>query len=199
MASFALATEDIVSEEVGLRLISELGENFSVDLKFRKNGNSYLKQKLPSFCELSKHYPLLLITDLDQASCPSRLTSDWLSNRPKPPKLLFRVAVREIESWLLADHDGIIKLFGAHIAKLSENPELLADPKRKLLQCAQSASRAIREDMLPRSNAIALTGLGYNRRLTDFVRDVWSPTRAETRSNSLKRTRQRLVALAAEL
>jgi hypothetical protein len=197
--SFVLATEDILSEEVGLRLISELGGEFSVGLKFRKNGNSYLRQKLTSFCQLSERYPLLIITDLDQIVCPVNLITDWLRNKPKPTKLLLRVAVREIESWLLADHDGIISLLGSGVTKLLANPELLSDPKRELLRYAQKAPRKVRADMLPEQNALALTGLGYNRRMSDFVRNVWSPTRAATRSESLRRTRERLATLAASL
>jgi hypothetical protein len=113
--------------------------------------------------------------------------------------LLFRVAVREIEAWLIADHEGIITLFGPRVSKVAENPDLLADPKRAILHYAKKAPRDIREDILPQRNAIALTGLGYNRRLQDFVRTGWNPDRAAARSDSLRRTRQRLREFAATL
>lgn len=197
MSIFSLATEDILSEEVGRRLILELGENFSIGLTFRQNGNGYLRQRLPNFCNIAERQPFLLITDLDQTLCPAYLISDWLSNRPQPTNLLFRVAVREVESWLLADHDGILTLLGPHIKKLTEKPDLLPDPKGELLRHAQKAPREIREDIVPDKHAIARIGLGYNRRLTHFVRNVWDPNRAAVRSESLRRTRDRLRAFAA--
>ena len=197
MAVFFLATEDILSEEVGRRLILELGEKFSVGPTFRQNGNGYLKQRLPNFCSIAERQPFLLITDLDQTVCPTYLISDWLGNRPKPPNLLFRVAVREIEAWLLADHDGIIDFLGARVTKLTEKPDALPDPKSEFLRQALRAPREIREDIVPEKNAITRIGLGYNRRLTDFVRNVWNPNRAAARSDSLRRARERLRAFAA--
>lgn len=196
MPDFVLATEDILSEEVGLRLISELGEGFHVSLKLRRNGNGYLKSRIESLFQLAERNLVLLITDLDQDACPASLISVWLPSRVKPRNLLFRVAVREIEAWLIADHEGMLDLLGRKVTKLSDNPDLLADAKQTLLQYAQRAPRSVRDDLLPAKNAVAVTGLGYNRCLTEFVRDRWSPTRAAARSESLRRARARIRDLA---
>lgn len=185
-----------MSEDVAHRLIAELGTGFEVGLKFKKNGFGYLKAKLGSFCELAKRQPLLLITDLDRAECPASLISRWTGDKSLPNKLVFRVAVREIESWLLADHDGMRKLLKKGAAKLPDDADALADPKRFLLRCAERAPRDVRFDLLAQSGAIASQGLGYNQRMGDFVRNEWNPQRAAACSNSLSRAILRLKEIA---
>ncbi|MGD9583027.1 MAG: hypothetical protein AB7V26_05050 [Lysobacterales bacterium] len=139
---------------------------------------------------------MFLITDLDQSKCAPTLIANWLQDIAQPAGLVFRVAVREIESWIIADHEGLRTLMGTRIRSLPENPDGLSDPKRTLLGIAEKAHRAVREDLVVRRNAIASQGLGYNARLCEMVRTQWSPTRAAQRSPSLARTRKHLCALA---
>lgn len=101
MKSIVLATEDVLSEEAGLRLAAEAG--LRVEQQLRRSGNGYLKSRIPNFCEMAAFRTVVVISDLDQIQCPSKLLADWLGPRSKPDNLLLRVAVREIESWLLAD------------------------------------------------------------------------------------------------
>ncbi|MDF2210039.1 hypothetical protein L1F28_15070 [Arthrospira platensis NCB002] len=41
----------------------------------------------------------LVLTDLDKSECPLAIINEWLKSQPKHPNLLFRVAVKEVESW----------------------------------------------------------------------------------------------------
>jgi hypothetical protein len=193
----ALATEDELSEAVGGRLIAELGEGFSTSIPFRGGGNGYLKIRMEKFVNYARHYPLLLITDLDSVDCAGALVTQWLGKVICPRKLLFRVAVREVEAWLLADHEGMKSLFGGEVYGFPEDPDALPDPKHHLLRLAQGARRDVRSAILPARNSGARIGLGYNAVLSAFVRANWSPARAARRSDSLRRTRVRLRGLTS--
>jgi len=132
-------------------------------------------------------------------TCPADLIQNWLDPHQRPENLYLRVAVREIESWLLADHHGMRKLLGK-AGGLPANPDTLREPKEHLLGLvARYAAKAVKEDLLAKQGAIASQGLGYNALLSAFVWDTWDPARAATRSESLKRTRDRLRDLAEKL
>lgn len=194
MQTVALATEDELSEAVGLRLLSEAG--LKPDLLFRRGGNGYLRSRLNSFCQIAQRQPILVITDLDKSACPATLCSAWFGRVSPPPKLLLRVAVREIESWLFADHDAMRSLFGKTVAaRLPEQSETVENPKEFLLKLAMRAPREVRVDLCAASGAVAKQGLGYNARLCRFVREMWSPDRAEHRSESLRRARRRILQI----
>ncbi|MGH6848770.1 MAG: hypothetical protein ACREC0_15465 [Methylocella sp.] len=192
MPPVCLATEDSLSEAVGYRLLAEVSPDFEVGLTFRRNGFGYLKTNIEKFCNVAQRSPLLLITDLDKAQCAAALISKWMGARTHPEKLVFRVAVREIEAWLLADHVGMEKLLVAGATKLPKDPDLLLDPKQVLLKFASKAPRAVQNDLLVEPGAIASQGLGYNQRMGDFVRNTWDPKRAALCSDSLCRTLNRL-------
>lgn len=197
MTWIVLATEDELSEAVGSCLAREAG--LEIGQKLRRGGFGYLKTRLHSFCEIALRQPVLLLTDLDRARCAPTLIEKWMGNLERPENLIFRVAVREIESWLLADHDAIRTLLGNRIGKLPENPDALPDPKQALLALAGRAPREVREDLVVTEGALASQGLGYNARLCDMVEQDWKPDRAADRSASLAKARTRLQELANRL
>lgn len=195
MSWIVLATEDELSEQVGLALIQEVG--LAAGQRLRRQGNGYLRSRIPNFCSIAAVQPILVISDLDQQVCPSAMILNWLGQRIRPDNLLLRIAVREIESWLLADHDGMRVLLGRRVSgRLPDEPDALFDPKRELLKLAEHAPRATRDELLPQKGAFSPQGLGYNTLLSQFVKAQWSSDRAEKRSPSLKRTRQRIRELA---
>ena len=197
MRDIALATEDELSEAIGKRLIQEIHGDFHINLLLRKGGSGYLRGRFKNFCEIARYQPLLLITDLDRRSCPSELISSWLGAKEKPASLLFRVAVHEAESWLLADHDAIRKLFQRPTLRLPSNTDDLLNPKEYLVRLAKKGPRNVREAMVPEDGSTAVQGLGYNQLLLNAVLPNWNPVRAEQRSDSLRRTRLRLHELAS--
>jgi len=195
MSDVALATEDELSEAVCERLVEDAG--LTVVLRLRKDGFGYLRANMAKWCDLAQRGPaVLLVTDLDRADCAPRLMTDWLGSRPRPERLLFRVAVREVEAWLLADAVGMATLLGSR-ARVTARPEALLDPKAELLRLARRAPRAVRDDLLADRGAISYQGLGYNHRLCAFVRTTWDPDRASRRSQSLASARQRLQELVS--
>jgi hypothetical protein len=194
MIWIVLATEDELSEQVGLCLAAEAG--LEVGQCLRRGGNGYLRSRVTNFCQIAEQQPVFLITDLDQSNCASALMKNWFGQIQRPAKFIFRVAVREIESWLLADHEAMFTLLGSRTPKLPSNPDNLPDPKQVLLHFAERAPRGIREELVTRQKNLVSQGLGYNALLCSLVRDNWLPERAATRSPSLQRARVRLRELA---
>ncbi len=191
-----LATEDELSEAVGMRLVTDAAPGYEVGLRLRKGGYGYLRSRFKNFCQMARRQPVLLITDLDRSPCAATLITTWSGRIPRGEGLLFRVAVREIESWLLADHEAMRSLLGSSKMRLPEHPDTLSDPKHTLLDLAKNAPRHVRTSLRADVGAIAAQGLGYNQTLVDLIQRKWSPSRASSRSDSLRRACRRLNELA---
>ena len=198
MHDVALATEDELSEVVGHKLVEGAGTGLKVVLRLRRGGFGYLRSSMRKFCELARQMPVLLLTDLDAVPCPTALIADWSRNNAIPDQLIFRVAVRQVESWLLADRENIANFLMIGMRRVPVDPDKLPDAKKCLLQLAKQAPRRVREELLAVRGATASQGLGYNALLSDFVRSSWNPVKAATRSDSLRRARLRLAEFAAD-
>jgi hypothetical protein len=145
---------------------------------------------MESWYQMSQHQVMLVLTDLDRANCLVEFRDQWLNAEP-PQNLLLRIAVREVESWVLADHIAMRALVGEK-GVLPAMPDELIDPKQSLLKLAKNAPKQIRDDLLKTIDGNLAQGLGYNSRLTAWVNSEWSPQRAAERSPSLARARLRL-------
>lgn len=198
MKLIALATEDLLSEALGKRMLAELPPVFGEPLLLRRDGSGYLFAGMPRWRQLAARQTVVVLTDLDRKPCPRELLSHWIGAAPLPAGLLLRVAVRSAEAWVLADHDACAALLGPR-ATLPTDPEALPEPKQHLLALARRAPRAVRDDLVREEGAALGQGLGYNARLCELVASVWSPERAAERSESLRRARVRLQEAAARL
>jgi hypothetical protein len=193
---FLVATEDELSEAVARKLV-EGAKIASEGVKcVRRNGFGYLKGNLKKFSEAARIFPVLMLTDLDQKPCVPGMIADWFAGLEKPAGLLFRVAVRETEAWLLADRVAVAEFFGVAAKRIERDSEGIDRPKEYLLNLARSAPRRLRDDLLPKRGAAATQGLGYNARLCEFVETIWSPRRAAESCRSLQKTIRRIDALA---
>ena len=180
-----------------MRLATAAG--LAVGERLRKGGNGYLKSRFRSFCLISRQLPVFVLTDLDRQVCPAMMIRLWFRGQHPTPNLVFRIAVTEVESWVLADHRAISSLLGTAPALIPREPDSLVDPKATLIQLARRAPRSIRDDLVPPTRSIASQGLGYNTRLSSLIRTDWNPDRAAARSPSLRRARAALHGLANRL
>ncbi len=196
MTEIYIATEDALSEAVADRLVSEVNHGLHVAVRMRRNGNGYLKKKLFDLNDTARSVPVFLLTDLDRTMCPPALINDWCGSRVLSDGMLFRVVVRAIEAWLLADREGFAKFCGAPIGKITSTPEALYDPKGELLNLVRRyGSRHLKAEILPVSGSRVPLGLGYNSTLSGFVRELWSVNRAAENADSLNRACCRLREL----
>lgn len=197
MTNVALATEDELSESVGRRLLAEA--NLHPSLLLRRNGVGYLKSHTRKWCDIVNNgLPLVLIADLDRCPCAASQVDLWFRDTPKPQNLVFRIAVREIESWLLADHTSMAHLLGTRV-RLPPEPDVLADPKQHLLNLALKAPRAVRNALTAPTGSPTKQGIEYNNVLSRFVLEEWDPKRGARVSPSLLSAIRRLRELKERL
>lgn len=182
-----LGVEDLLSEAVCKRLVTSSSQNFCLGTVFNRGGFGYLKRTVPGWNAASKSVPFLLLTDLDEAACPSALIASWLKG-PMNPNLIFRVAMRETEAWLMGDKTNFASFLKVGTDKISDYPETLLDPKRELLLLAAgSRSADVRRRILPKPRSLAIQGPDYNGALIEYVEGTWDPLVASESCPSLKR------------
>jgi hypothetical protein len=184
-----LAVEDELSEWVLRRALSLRSVKYVIGGVYGNEGFGYLKKRATAFNNAAKRCPYLLLTDLDEYDCPPQLIEEWLG-QPKHPQLLLRVAVREVESWLLGDATGLSHFLGLRTVVQLTDPEKSADPKEDLLKLAlKSPRRSMREALVWRDEESGrlFQGPDYNANLAKFVSNNWNVATARTKCPSLER------------
>ncbi|MBP7460085.1 MAG: DUF4276 family protein [Candidatus Delongbacteria bacterium] len=189
--------EDQISEYV-MRKIINRSNRYSIGSLYSKGGWGYIKKNIKRFNQASAQCPYFVLTDLDRGNCAPMLIDEWLGSKPNP-QLIFRVAVREVEAWLLPDIEGFSRFAGVSQALLERNPESISDPKAMLFEIVKhSRKRSIKEDILPHDN-YARVGPNYNGCLGVFVNEYWDIVRAADRSDSLRRTMDQIDLFNADI
>ncbi len=183
-----LAVEDILSDAVLRAILRQSGRAFDIGACYQRQGSGYLRNRIAGFNQAARGTPFLVLTDLDKGyPCASSLITDWL-RIPQHPNLLFRVAVREVESWVLADREAFSPFLGIRVSLIPGNTDELPDPKQFLIEAVRkSRKRDLRSAILPRPNSTAKQGPDYNRPLIQFVQEKWDAARAAKASPSLER------------
>lgn len=186
MNGLSLLVEGDLDETVGRCIVGHVGgEVYTV---FGKKGSGYIKKKLLSFNNAAEGIPLLVIVDLmdTRNDCPLRAVGDWLPDAHQ--NTIFRLAVREIESWLMADREGMSQFLRVAKSKIPFNPEHVDDPKRSLVNIARrSQSARIRRLLVPAENSTATEGPAYTSEVQEFVRESWRVEVASQKAESLER------------
>jgi hypothetical protein len=189
------AVEGDVDEAVVARLVFEVGG--ALGAVHGKNGKAQLRQHVAAYNKAACFSPWVVLVDLNgDAECAPLLQEEWL---PHPaPRMCFRIAVRAIEAWLLADTHNLSQFLGVTRSAFPPGPELERDPKQKIVSLsANSRRRDVREDMVPRPGSGRKVGPAYTSRLIEFVESHWRPDEAAKRSDSLRRCVERLRELVA--
>jgi len=195
-----IAVEDDLSEHLLRALLAQTNRNFYIGTVYGKKGAGFLKQKLPAFNNAAKGSGHLVLTDLDACGCVPTLIEEWfgcsLSDYPKRKhiNLTFRVAVREIEAWVMADRDRFAEFFGLAKNLIPDQTDTIPDPKAHLLKIvSKSRKRSLREDIIPRPGDRRKVGPDYNGRLGEFIQSRWRAEVAISHSSSLARAWNALV------
>lgn len=186
-----LAVEDALSEAVSLRILMSLG--ITVGQRLGLRGKGYLQNKAQSLNRTARGLAVFMLADQDSRSqCPPQLIASWIKG-PRHPHFLLRVAVMEIESWVMADRRGIARFLAIPSNKIPNDTDALPRPKEFLVGLARSSRKTrLRADMVPEPGAASSVGPGYNSRLAEFVRKDWNIKGASAVSQSLNRTLARL-------
>jgi hypothetical protein len=121
------AVEGVVDEAVLRRLVELAGARLGP--VYGKKGKMHLQQKINGYNHAARISQWVVLVDLDHdANCAPSLRDSWL---PKPsPYVHFRVSVRAVEAWLLADRESLSAFLGVPISRIPSEPEAESQPKR---------------------------------------------------------------------
>ena len=155
-------------------------------------GKDDLDKQIARYNEAAKISPWMVVRDLDQdATCAAELRKSLLPN--PVPGMFFRIAVRAVEAWLLADRDRASSYFQIPKNKIPLDPETLQDPKRDLVQLVKKHARnPMKKDMVPPLGYTVKVGPGYTFRVIEYATRKWRPSVAAEHSESLRRCIMRL-------
>jgi hypothetical protein len=195
--AFYIGVEDDLSDAVVRRLLNRVRRDFQVRARYplaalphlhpELSGFGYLRANVQAFNNAAAGTPHLLLTDLDVAACAPELIREWLGGTVHP-NFVLRVAVREVEAWLLADAGNMADFLGLAPHRLPANIEGVPQPKEEIVRLASlSPDREIRDNLAPRPGSTATTGRLFTRSLIGYVRDRWDVKAAAANADSLAR------------
>ncbi len=186
--AFSGAVEGPLDQTVFNRLVAHVGA--VPGTVHVRNGKRALLDRLHGYNNAARRWPWLVLIDLDNdADCAPAFRRTHL---PETSEFMcFRVAVRQIEAWLLGDRERLAGYLSVTASRFPVSPEALENPKRTLVGLArQSRRRATRELMVPTPTSGRKVGPGYTSELIGFVTDRengWRPDVASRASPSLAR------------
>lgn len=192
--SLIVVVEGMTDGPVVQKLAADAGIDVAEVLPMRGKGK--LDKRLRDFNAAAVHSPWLVLRDLDRdAACaPAYLAGLQLQ---MTQWMVFRLAVREVESWLLADRDGIAKYMSVPLEKVPERPDELDDPKQTLVNLARaSKKKSVTRAFVPRTGDSAAVGPMYQAEIIEFGSSHWNLHTACERSPSLQRARKALRDLS---
>ena len=148
------------------------------------------KSRLRRVNQAARRSPWFALCDLDRDECAAHRCRQYL---PDPsPGMCFRIAVRAVEAWLLADRETIARFLRVSKDAIPLAPEDERDPKSRLVAIARrSRSRTIRAGLTPGERDYRRVGPEYALMMGEFAREHWSPRRAADHAPSLRRTMER--------
>jgi hypothetical protein len=154
---------------------------------YGRKGKSWIHEKIQGYNSAAKRSVWFVLVDLDEDfECAPKLVRDWLS---APSSLMcFRVAVKEVEAWLLADRTNFAQFLQVPAAIVPRNPEIELNPKETIINLARrSRSKTLQLDLVPRAGSHRDTGPGYVDHLSRFALSRWNIRTASSSSRSLRR------------
>jgi hypothetical protein len=186
--SINLVFEDLLSESVLRKLLENSRQNYFIGFCFNTRGYGWIREKINGLNRSAKGMPYLVLTDLDRYECPPVLLDEWLIGT-RNHNLLFRIAVRQVESWLLGCRTEIAEFLGIREDVIPEAVDEIANAKSFLIDLAKrSRKKQVRLDIVPKEGSTATIGPDYNGRMIHFVENFWKPNIAKDCSPSLLKT-----------
>lgn len=188
-----MAVEGITDQAVATKLCRHAG--IEVVAAYSAGGKRLLDSRLRSYNHAARFEPWFVLRDLNSdAECGPSLLAALL---PAPSaRMCFRLAVRAVEAWLIADRAGLSRFLAVPAREIPLDADGLPRPKQALVNLARmSRRRSVMQDMVPSEGVSSEVGAGYTTQVVSFCRDYWDPARAASRSDSLKRCIRALRAI----
>lgn len=209
MKDVYIAGEDEATRAVIERLIKDYTPQLHI-LGYLPARGSQVKASMGSYNTLAVHYPVILLTDLDDGPCAPIGKDRLLGGIIQSRDFVVNLAVDEVEAWLMADKNGFARYFGLPVTSMPISipqkmsgrkalPELSVPLKsswyltHQLMQKSTNAQRKAQVAVSPSDKNSK--GKEYNTAIVPFIRDHWDPEVARLASNSLNRMILRLQKL----
>lgn len=188
VVSVSCAVEGNLDEAVARKLLQAVGAK--PGFVYGKNGKQGLLKRLAGYNNAanSTRCPWLVIVDLDNdADCAPSFLKQCKLNLSSC--MCFRIAVRAVEAWLLADRQSIATFLRVPASQITPRPERdLLDPKAEMVKLAsQSSDARLRAAIVPRPGSGRSIGSGYTACLIEYVHKYWRPSIAAQNADSLRR------------
>ena len=190
-----VAVEGRLDEAVVRRLLLACGAR--PGMVRGKEGRGYVLTRIRGYNEGARYGDLwFVLVDLDRDGCAPALVAETL---PDPAAgMCFRVAVHEVEAWLLADRAGFSKWASVPVSRIPDDVEAIAQPKEQLIAIVRkSRRREWRDAIVPRPGSDQREGPAYTSVLTEFVASDWDVEAAASVAPSLDRALRCLRAKIA--
>ncbi|HOY71237.1 MAG TPA: hypothetical protein PL131_11430 [Methylotenera sp.] len=191
----AIVGEDELSLAILTKLLNNYQTDACIEYSFLARGFGNIKTNISKYINASQVLPHVILTDLDNYTCARSLFTDW-NITVIPPRCLFRIAVKEVEAWILSDRQGVADLLGIQLNKIPPYPEQVQDPKEVFLNLAKKSRRkGLSAELVSKNSANIMIGPLYNFRMCEFVRNSWNVELAIQNSNSLSKAVSRITEL----
>ena len=156
------------------------------------NGKGVIDRDLKNYWEAARVLPYVVFRDLDRdgGGCPVTLRAELIEHTPgESPDLLIRIVDQCIESWILADRQGVAEFCERPIASVRPCDSRPKDHLLRLFQKAQFKDAVLHE------GGKLVFGPAYELHLQRLMTHHWSIERAAAESDSLRRALKRLTDL----
>jgi hypothetical protein len=187
----SLVVEDVLQETTLQKLLNTYRQDMRILSISGKCGNLYIRDNIRAFNKASQYLPYIVLTDLDKKVCAPQLKREWI-NFELHKNMLFRIAEKEIDAWILSDREAFAKWMSIPVNKIPVNTQEIENPKQFIINLARRSRKKDMKDIVPQGTAIQ--GPGYNILLRKFIMEQWDAERAANCNASLRRTIERLKA-----
>ncbi len=194
-----LVLEGSLEEPVAQKIVEYCGH--TVGTVHGRQGYNYIKSNAHKFHSMAlAGNAVLVLTDFMDSGydCIVNAKQHYLLQHIQRPdsKYLLRFAVAELESWLLADRQGLSTYFHVHINNITNTPEKETNPKETLINLARrSTKNTIKRSIVPTPKHGGSVAPGYLGAMQFFVQNHWNIETASGISPSLDKCIQRLKNL----
>lgn len=155
---------------------------------YGKQGIDYVKRKASAFAIRGNYSPILVLADFADMNAECVVEARLALSETEYPNALVRLAVREIESWLIASRRDLASYLGVSLASIPENPDEIQDPKQALVNIARTSRRPrIKQMFVPRVGISSVVGPGYVDGFNEFMANHWNLEDAMCASTSFRR------------
>ena len=160
------------------------------------NGKGAIDNNIRKYWKAARVHPFVIFRDLDRdgEGCPVTLRAELVEHTPgESPDLLIRIVDQCIESWILADRQGVAEFCGVSPARVKIPA---SHHKSYLLSMFREAK--LKDAVAHVDNELDF-GPAYELHVQRFMTTAWNAGRAADDSPSLRRALQRLRALRERL